>query len=155
MILEITQMLYTSHHVNGTILPDGNYKKSHSNHPMNIWIRTNQNNYLFAVETALELCFEYTHRYSKIHSCQKHLLWLKDNIPTSFKKEIYKKNVMLAQLNDQCSLAPLCMPDIYKIPGDLIGSYRNYYLQAKKRFARWTNRSIPPWFIYTNIKQFI
>ena len=32
------------------------------------------------------------------------------------------------------------------VPGDSIQSYKNYYIEAKAYFAKWTNRETPEWF---------
>ena len=32
------------------------------------------------------------------------------------------------------------------VPGDSIQSYRNYYIEAKAYFAKWTKRDTPEWF---------
>jgi hypothetical protein len=37
------------------------------------------------------------------------------------------------------------MPDEYKVK-DVIQSYRNYYIGAKKSFVSWKNRDVPYWF---------
>jgi hypothetical protein len=37
------------------------------------------------------------------------------------------------------------MPDRYKIPGDAVAAYRQFYAGEKKRFATWTRRSPPRW----------
>ena len=76
IILEIIQMLYTSHWISNNddkwyenhvkILNLQPYKKSHYNHPMSIWIRSSKNNYMYACNLAAELCQEYTRRYNKI-----------------------------------------------------------------------------------------
>ena len=38
------------------------------------------------------------------------------------------------------------MGDEFKIGNDVIESYRNYYIGAKKDFAKWKNRDVPEWF---------
>jgi hypothetical protein len=39
------------------------------------------------------------------------------------------------------------MPDKYKVPGDTIQSYRNYYIGDKISFAKWKSPSTTPsWF---------
>jgi hypothetical protein len=38
------------------------------------------------------------------------------------------------------------MPDEYKVTGDSIASYHNYYRGAKARMASWKNRDVPHWF---------
>jgi hypothetical protein len=39
----------------------------------------------------------------------------------------------------------MAMPDEYKVM-DVVQSYRNYYMGAKKSFAVWKNRKVPEWF---------
>jgi len=42
---------------------------------------------------------------------------------------------------------PICMKEEYKVDGDPVKSYRNYYIQDKVRFAKWEPRStMPIWF---------
>ena len=39
------------------------------------------------------------------------------------------------------------MPDECKIPGDVIGSYRMYYITKKRLFATWKSPAvIPEWY---------
>jgi len=147
MILEIVQMLYTAHHILKTPkdkLPENYYKPIRNyNHPMAIWIRARTKNYIFSCEIAKELSKEYTYRYRKVHSCDKHLEWLIENIPDIF----YKFEGM--------SKIPLCMPDECKDPdGDPVKSYRKYYLLHKVHFAKWSYRPIPDWFSYSSITKY-
>ncbi len=37
------------------------------------------------------------------------------------------------------------MPDKYKIAGDAVKAYRQFYVGEKMKFAKWTKRSIPEW----------
>ena len=46
---------------------------------------------------------------------------------------------------------PQCMPDEYK-KTNYISAYRNYYVNAKKHFAKYTNRDIPGFMKGTNEK---
>ena len=40
------------------------------------------------------------------------------------------------------------MPDECKIPGDVVGSYRKYYILYKEYFAKWSApRTAPDWFV--------
>ena len=41
---------------------------------------------------------------------------------------------------------PECM-----VKGDSIKAYKNYYIVAKKEFAKWTNRNIPEWYANANV----
>ena len=36
------------------------------------------------------------------------------------------------------------MPDQYKVPGDSVKSYHNYYNGEKQRMFNWKQRSVPP-----------
>ena len=81
-------------------------------------------------------CVEYTHRYGKIHSVEKSGLMqiLKNNFP---------KNISSGSFTEPTP----AMPDDCKIPGDSIASYKKYYIEKKKHFAKWTKRNIPEWFV--------
>jgi hypothetical protein len=39
---------------------------------------------------------------------------------------------------------PQAMPEQYKVPGDPVQAYRNFYVGEKLQFARWTRRR-PAW----------
>lgn len=141
IILEITQMCYSAHHIlqpNYTWLctiPFIPYKKTHPNHPMVKWICYNENNYKYACEFGLVLCQEYTKRFKKIYKCQQYLEWLLINIPPC-KPVKYSPDTFLATENIplNCTPVPLCMPDEYK-SNDLIKSYRLYMINAKKHLC--------------------
>lgn len=135
MILESCQLLCTVHH----LLPAGNYtppyKKTHMNHPCSIWLRESVHNYLWLIELALELCYEYTYRYStekviKIHKCQPYIEELKLNLP---------------DLPDVPFTQPRqAMPEMYK-GTDSILAYRDYYFFEKHLMLKWTKRPVPEW----------
>jgi len=40
---------------------------------------------------------------------------------------------------------PQAMPEQYRVPGDPVQAYRNYYVGEKLPFARWTRRRKPFW----------
>jgi len=156
MLLEIVQMLYTAHYLLKSELPDFAYRKiSTPTHPTAIWIRSNLENYSYASKLALCLSEEYTHRYNRIHSCDKHIKYLINHLPVF--KEINdpygscKKKVVFGKTNE--FVVPLSMPDECKTES-VVTSYRNYYNLYKKSFAKWTNRNPPPWFTNINIRIF-
>ena len=37
------------------------------------------------------------------------------------------------------------MPYKYKVPGDAVKAYRQFYVGEKMGFAKWTKRSVPEW----------
>ena len=52
-----------------------------------------------------------------------------------------------AVLNKKFTEPPTCMPDECKISGDVVESYRKYYIMKKKEFATWKEPAyIPMWF---------
>jgi len=129
MVLETSQLLCGVHWVQGGEAP---YKLSHKNHPCAIWTRESLSNYLYLCDLGLELCKEYTYRYGKRHKSQDVIEWCLINKPNIIDKDF--------------TTPPKAMPDEYKVD-DVIESYRNYYIGAKKDFAKWKNREIPEWFL--------
>ena len=150
MLLELVQLLYTAHHVLNSILPPDAYRLVSKSHPMAIWVRLNIHNYNYTVKLGKFLAKEYTHRYNKIHSCEKHINWLSENIPI-FKNIEYKSTTILSSNTFFQSIGisqiPLAMPTDCMLK-DTIHSYRKYYLIYKKRFTKWTNRPVPQWFSF-------
>ena len=50
-------------------------------------------------------------------------------------------------LNVQGTLPTPAMPDECKVPGDVVGSYRKYYIMKKRSFATWKEPSkVPEWY---------
>ena len=150
MILEYAQLLSTAHRVldgkeyidassgrkmKRWELPESGmesilYKATHINHPSAVWVRQSNNNYNWLVCLFQSLLTEYTHRYGKIHSCDRLVYWLRKppvNIPVGYFTQ-----------------PTPAMPDEYKDPCSIV-SYRNYYIGAKKRMANWKKRPIPEW----------
>jgi len=114
-------------------LPDNAYKKTHVNHPCSVWTRTSVENYIWLCDLGMELCIEYTYRYGKIHKTQKHIEWLKVNIP-----DIPKLGL---------TIPPQAMPDEYK-DSDPIQAYKNFYVKNKmilRGITKYTKREIPEW----------
>ena len=108
------------------------YKASHINHPSAVWARTSVANYIWLYKLFEKLCDEYTFRYGKIHSTDALLRGLLVTPPTKIKE-------------GGLTTMPQAMPDHCKKP-DSVDAYRTYYIQEKKRFAKWTKRQVPHWF---------
>lgn len=151
MILEYAQLLSTAHRIlDGTesivISPTGRKKKvwtlsdhrndvlysaTHINHPSAIWVRHSLENYQWLYNMFRDLIKEYTYRYGKDHKCAmllSNLQYPPNNIPKGPFTE-----------------PTPAMPDEYKVAGDSISSYKNYYLGAKTRMFSWKNRPTPTW----------
>ena len=132
MILETAQLLCSAHHVTGGSAP---YKLSHKNHPCSIWVRSSLSNYLYLCELGLKLGEEYTHRYGRIHATAR-LIEVLYTPPTHIPIGVGFTEPTPA------------MPDEYKITGNSVRSYINYYVGAKKHLASWKKRQTPEWFTY-------
>lgn len=134
MVLESFQLLSTAHHIlDKEEAPAAIYKVTHKNHPSAIWCRTTNNNYNWLYVHALALLDEYTFRYEKIHKTSR-LCELLKNPPL---------NIPIGNLTSM----PLAMPDEYKVSGDAVASYRNYYREGKKHLHKWTKRGMPEWML--------
>ena len=158
MILEYAQLLSTAHRfLDGVpklersettgrkrtsyILSDDRndlfYRATHINHPSAVWVRKSNSNYVWLANLLLHLCKEYTYRYGKTHKVEssgllEQLYW---NIPKTIPKGF---------THDFTEPTP-AMPDQYKVAGDSIQSYKNYYLGDKTRMFSWKNRQTPTW----------
>jgi hypothetical protein len=151
MILEYAQLLSTAHRVldgreSITVSVSGRKKKvwtigdhrddviysaTHINHPSAIWVRQSDKNYSWLFEMFQSLLKEYTYRYGKNHACEK-LLWALEVRPNNIPRGIFTEPTP-------------AMPDHYKVAGDSIQSYKNYYLGDKTRMFSWKNRETPYW----------
>jgi hypothetical protein len=154
MILEYAQLLSTAHRfLDGTImvglsssgrkktiysLPDARdgifYSATHINHPSAVWVRKSVHNYKWLHNLLIELCKEYTHRYGKFHKVERDgLLWELAKTPNNIYHDVFWSEPTPA------------MPDHYKVAGDSIQSYKNYYIGDKQRMFSWKNRNTPSW----------
>jgi len=152
MILEYAQLLSTAHRIlDGTpsvilsnkgrrktvhTLPDHRdvllYSATHANHPSAIWARQSDKNYDWLFSLFQELMSEYTYRYGKVHASSRLEIAL-SRLPT---------NIPQAEFTGPTP----AMPDEYKVYGNSIESYHNYYVGSKHEMSRWTNRPMPEWF---------
>jgi hypothetical protein len=128
MILESAQLLCTAHVISDGENADVPYKVTHKNHPSAIWARESTSNYKWLYNHMIALGEEYTRRYGK-----KHLTILKcsgvlSKAPTNVTKT-------------EPTPMPQCMPDQYKVPGNSVEAYWNYY-EAEKVNVKNANESI-------------
>tara|TARA_E500000331_G_scaffold135654_1_gene132476 strand:- start:969 stop:1568 length:600 start_codon:yes stop_codon:yes gene_type:complete len=105
------------------------YKASHVNHPSGKWTRDSQNHYNWLYEMWTHLCDEYTHRYGKVHMTDTKLRELLQSSPMQIPVETYVDPY-------------LAMPDDVK-QTNVVEAYKNYYINYKKDFAKWTQRPVP------------
>ena len=128
MILESVQMLCTALNKKGFTTP---YKSTHIKHPCVLWVEESFENFLWLKDLALELNTEYRFRYEK-DSDHKSISVLSEITNCSYENEGLTE---FAQ----------AMPDEYKVPGDAVKAYRQFYLGEKMKFAKWSKRSVPEW----------
>ena len=128
MILESAQLLCTAHVISDGENADVPYKVTHKNHPSAIWARESTSNYKWLYDHMIALGEEYTRRYGK-----KHLTILKCSGVLSKTPA----NVTKTELTPM----PQCMPDQYKVPGNSVEAYWNYY-EAEKVNVKNANESI-------------
>ena len=154
MILEYAQLLSTAHRVidgdlvNGYsktgrkqkryVLSDNRdsllYSATHVNHPSAVWARSGIKQYTWLHQLLKELCKEYTHRYGKHHKVERDgLLYDLETPPKSIRHDVFWSEPTPA------------MPEEYKVAGDSVQSYKNYYIGDKQRMFSWKNRDIPSW----------
>jgi hypothetical protein len=124
MILESAQMLCTAHHCYGSDEQKANtpYRQAHLNHPSTVWARSSVQRYMWLYNHMLALGEEYTRRYGKthlaIHKCKDFL----SRPPKNIKQQGWSE-------------PPQCMPDEYKVEGDSVSAYWNYYINAKSNIV--------------------
>lgn len=128
MILEYAQILCTVSYQSGENTP---YRPTHQNHPCVIWARQSLANWKWLRDLTAALNEEYKFRFDKKvnHKSYDVILTLKlPNIP----------DIGITE-------RPQTMPSEFKIQGDPITAYRNYYIYAKQHILSWKKRSKPLW----------
>lgn len=131
MILESAQLLCTALHLNNASHL-AKYKKTHENHPSNVWVRQNQSNYLWLVDHFEALCNEYTYRYNKVHASMTMLSDLRSG--ASF--------LPAGDLTPFANCAARSDLGIdFKSEADTVKAYQKYLI------ARWNADTKPKWSI--------
>lgn len=128
MILESVQILCTV--LNKKDFPTP-YRSTHVNHPCVLWAGESWQNFCWLGELARALNAEYRYRFGK--------------------RDDHKSIAVLDEIAncrfDDRGLTEFAqaMPDRYKVPGNAVLAYRQFYLGEKMHFARWTRRRAPAW----------
>ena len=136
MILETAQLLYSALWVVAPAqIPEGAYRQTHVTHPCAIWARASLGNYRWLSQLGLALCAEYTFRYQKIHTTQRHLEWLATHPPPL----------------PACGRTPFpqAMPEQYR-GAHAVQAYRTFYRESKhlaRGIVRYTKRPWPKFLV--------
>lgn len=119
--------------------PDMNtqlYKASHLKHPSALWVRQSDQNYTWLFDMWTALSNEYTHRYGRVHESFRKLEYYLLLPPKNIAKGGF------TQPTPAMGHSPISI-----VEGDSLMSYHNYYWNEKRRFAKWTNRRPPEWWL--------
>lgn len=141
MILEAVQMLCTAKYILDMEeeCEIDLYKPTHKNHPVSIWIRESQANYIWTLNMVDAMHTEWKYRYG--HPAEK--------MHKSYEMAINLSYVIPAEDKfPKIGLTPfaLAMPDEYKHE-DPVLAYRAYYQSSMKQgLATWKNRNVPDWY---------
>jgi hypothetical protein len=116
------------------------YRPCHVHHPCAKWVRLSRGNYRWLARLGLELAREYRFRYERVHSCEKHILWLYHHVPEHIPQEPRTPFV-------------IAMADEYRISKDPIRAYRHYYRtqKAEKGILQYTKRHRPHWLLIDSV----
>ena len=98
---------------------------------MTLWVGETYKNFGWTLLLGESLGFQYTHRYNKRHKSMRIIDYFFKNL--DWKDKIPK--------GEQTS-PPLCMPDEFKCD-DYVQAYKNYYINKKKSFAKYTKVDTP------------
>jgi len=138
MVLESAQMLCTALHLNGASHL-AKYKKTHQNHPSNVWVRETRSNYEWLLNHFKALCDEYTLRCNKVHATYH----LYDNLVAGLQ---YIPIGPLTTIANCAARKDLGID--YKHVGDVHLAYKLYLMKRWSLDAkppRWRGR-IPDWY---------
>ena len=128
MILESAQMLCTVLHQNGQDAP---YKSTHEKHPCVIWAGESLDNWIWLKNLTEELNKEYQYRFEHSKSHRSAAVVRALTLPSIASKGITER--------------PQAMPEEYKVPGDPVAAYRQFYLSEKHHLLHYTKRDKPWW----------
>jgi len=131
MVLETAQLMSTAVIALGG-RADGLYKPTHQAHPCSLWLLEAPANFCWLYEHGRALDAEFRHRFSgRSHASYSVIKQAYESYPRILQE--YRAHTPFAQ----------AMPDEYKVPGDAVSAYRNYYLGRKVEQSKWTRRPVP------------
>ncbi len=130
MVLESVQLLCTALNKNGFSTP---YRSTHQKHPCVMWVEESFDNFVWLRELALALNRESQWRYGRA----------RDHASIRVLREIEIHRFAGKGMTEFRQ----AMPQEYKVEGDPVAAYRNFYLGEKSRFATWRKREAPDWYL--------
>ena len=113
------------------------YKACHTGHPSTVWVMSNIFHYVWLYKHMIALNDEFKLRYNHTE----------DHMTIRKLKEVLRQPPKNIPINKIATDPTPAMPDECKIPGDVIGSYRKYYVMKKREFATWKAPAVvPEWY---------
>jgi len=101
------------------------------NHHCVLWAESSFDNFSWLSDLAVALNDEYRFRFEK----------QTDHKSISVLREISHHEFERSGLTEFAQ----AMPDKFKVPGDAVKAYRQFYLGEKMAFAKWTKTDVPHW----------
>jgi hypothetical protein len=130
MVLESAQMLCTALFEHGIDAP---YRPTHRRHPCTLWAGGSLSNWIWLRDLGLALNREFRFRFDKE----------RDHASARVIRGLSPPPLPDLGLTEFAQ----AMPGKYRVPGDAVRAYRAFYVAEKARFARWTRRPEPDWFV--------
>ena len=130
MILESTQILCTVLHTHGV---DAVYRPTHLKHPCVLWAGKSLDNWLWLKELVVELNQEYQYRFKHSESHRSAIVASELPCPPLPSLGITER--------------PQTMPEQYRVQGDPIAAYRQFYLGEKAHLLKYSRRTVPSWIL--------
>ena len=110
-------------------------------HPCVLWVEESDENFLWLHKLGMELCREFSFRYSgngsHRHTCE-HLI--RDTHLESTGKNLQRKRRKKFKITNP----PQLISDHFK-SDEVVKSYRDYYLVEKTKLLVYTKRQVPDW----------
>lgn len=145
MYVETAQMLANCFSLDALkaapLTQEGNTRKySHFNHPCSKWVRASLKNFTWTCSLAVGIKRERIYRGFGDHFTDGFISWVLRTRPDNLDGILYEMTPFALAMDDQ-----------YKVEGDAVQSYRNYYSGAKrfdkrgKFMLNYTGREQPSW----------
>ena len=112
------------------------YKAGWLKHPSTVWLMQSAFNYNWLYRHMMALNEEFKKRYKGV-----------DHLAITKLGRVLRNPPVNIALNKKPTLPTPAMPDECKVPGDVVGSYRKYYIMKKRDFATWKEPAkVPEWY---------
>lgn len=139
MLTESAQMLASAlktHNCPANLMPLNKsgkpYKGGYKNHPCTRWASKNRKNFMWLLDHALQIAIEHRNRFKTHHACITPVMDMCD----------LRKYIPLGRRTSFVQ----AMPDQYKVKGNAVKAYRDYYKGEKSAFAKWERTFKPEWY---------